>query len=55
MLRLVCFQTLSHKCPQLADPYEPLPKHVKLIYDGKKVDLCPGTMGRYCHSAFKLI
>eukprot|EP01134_Creolimax_fragrantissima_P002311 CFRG2311T1 len=34
------WKTLDHSCPVLAPEYVPLPKNVKLIYDGKPVSLC---------------
>ena len=35
--------TLIHKGPQFPQPYEPLPEHVTLKYDGKPVRLPPHT------------
>ncbi|KAK0553511.1 DNA topoisomerase 1 [Tilletia horrida] len=35
------WDTLYHKGPRFPPPYEPLPKHVKLKYDGKPVTLPP--------------
>lgn len=32
---------LEHKGPVFAPPYEPLPKDIKLFYDGKAIDLSP--------------
>ncbi|XP_073987468.1 DNA topoisomerase 1 isoform X3 [Rhodnius prolixus] len=32
---------LEHKGPVFAPPYEPLPKDVKLLYDGKEIHLSP--------------
>ncbi|KNC71634.1 eukaryotic DNA topoisomerase I, DNA binding, partial [Sphaeroforma arctica JP610] len=33
------WKTLEHNCPVLAPLYTPLPKNVKLIYDGETIDL----------------
>lgn len=37
------WDVLIHKGPRFPDPYQPLPKDVKLKYDGKPVDLPPET------------
>ena len=37
------WDTLIHKGPRFADPYQPLPRDVKLKYEGKPVDLPPET------------
>nr|CDI57207.1 DNA topoisomerase I [Melanopsichium pennsylvanicum 4] len=37
------WDVLVHKGPRFPDPYQPLPKDVKLKYDGKPVDLPPET------------
>ncbi|TKY86349.1 hypothetical protein EX895_004498 [Sporisorium graminicola] len=37
------WDVLIHKGPRFPDPYQPLPKDIKLKYDGKPVDLPPQT------------
>ncbi|GAC71226.1 DNA topoisomerase I [Moesziomyces antarcticus T-34] len=37
------WDVLVHKGPRFPDPYQPLPKDVKLKYDGEPVDLPPET------------
>jgi DNA topoisomerase-1 len=37
------WKTLEHKGPYFPPLYEPLPKHVKFLYDGKLVSLTPDT------------
>lgn len=37
------WDVLVHKGPRFPDPYQPLPRDVKLKYDGKPVDLPPET------------
>ncbi len=39
----VKWRTLEHNGPLFPPDYEPLPKNVKLKYDGKKIDLCPAA------------
>ncbi|KAF6040270.1 top-1 [Bugula neritina] len=37
------WKTLEHMGPVFAPEYEPLPKHVKLVYDGKEISLSENT------------
>ena len=48
------WETLYHTGPRFPPPYEPLPSHIKLTYDGKPLDLPPESEEAAMFYAVKL-